>query len=164
MKEIWKNIEGYEGYYKISNLGKVNSLRNKKILKPYLSDGYYRVTLCVNGNRKIYKIHRLVAKSFVLNTHNKLHVNHMDGNKINNNIDNLEWCTNHENRIHAALIGLMPYGENHCNSKLTNKQVLEIRKKYIPFKYGQTKLAKEYGVHHSTIQDILNYKQWKRCV
>jgi hypothetical protein len=159
--EIWKDILGFEGYYKISSLGRVKSLRSNIILKQGLSNGYYRVRLSVNNKQKTYKIHRLVSIHFIDNKEGKPQVNHIDGNKKNNCTQNLEWCTNSENRIHAGKIGLMPYGENNKNAKLTSKDVLEIRSKYIPRVYGCTKLAKEYNVHHSTILDVLKYKQWK---
>lgn len=91
MKEIWKDVKGYEGLYQISNLGNVKSKR--KILKPV--DGeYLKVGLSKNGIQKTITIHRLVAQAFIDNPNKSNFVNHIDENKHNNIADNLEWCTN----------------------------------------------------------------------
>ena len=93
MKEIYKDIQGYEGKYQISNLGNVYSLITNKILKPRLTlDGYYQVDLCKNGVKKHLYIHRLVAQSFLDNPKNYKIVNHKDENSTNNIVSNLEWC------------------------------------------------------------------------
>lgn len=117
MQEIWKDIPNYEGKYQISNLGNVISLNfaNKHIpqllkLKNH-KDGYKLVGLS-NGktNKKtFYAVHRLVAQAFIPNPENKEQVNHIDGNKSNNVVINLEWATPKENVTHAFLTGLMPY-------------------------------------------------------
>lgn len=111
MEEIWKDIKDYEGKYQVSNLGRVRSLDRKvgnhprkgKVLKPCVNrNGYLSVNLySKNTNRKVKSVHRLVAQSFIPNIEGKLEVNHIDGNKQNNKIDNLEWCTMSENKIHA---------------------------------------------------------------
>lgn len=107
MEEIWKNIEGFEGLYQISNYGNVKSLKygKERILKPRKDkDGYLRVGLYINGKGKDYTIHRLVALYFILNNDLfKTQINHKDENKENNNVNNLEWCdavynTNYGNR------------------------------------------------------------------
>lgn len=123
-KEIWKDIEGYEELYQISNFGNVKSLpkkvrytnrygsicyrlTNERILKPVINCwGYCSVTLFKNKTRNSQRVHRLVAYAFIDNPLNKPEVNHIDGNKQNNCVENLEWCTSHENGIHAWKIGL----------------------------------------------------------
>lgn len=100
MQEVWKDIVGYEGCYQVNNLGSVRSI--KKILKPNLTKkGYYHVTLYNNGIPKTFRLHRIVAQHFIENPQNKLEVNHIDGNKINNMVNNLEWNTRVENNRHA---------------------------------------------------------------
>lgn len=96
--EIWKDIKGYEGLYQISNYGKVKSVRNNIIRKTtYGGKGYERINLVVNGKTKYYYIHRLVAEAFIPNNEKKQCVNHKDNNILNNNANNLEWCTHKEN-------------------------------------------------------------------
>ena len=97
-KEIWKDIAGYEGLYKVSNLGRIKKLGNnfsckEKILVNSDCHGYLHVNLYKNGTRKSYLVHRLVALSFIENTNNYMEINHIDENKHNNCVENLEWCT-----------------------------------------------------------------------
>ena len=108
-KEVWKNIKGYEGLYQISNLGNVKSFKNKneKLLKPQADkNGYLRLGLRKENNRKFYSIHRLVAQHFIDNPSNKKQVNHIDGDKTNNVVSNLEWVNPVENTQHAWNNGL----------------------------------------------------------
>lgn len=107
MEEKWINVLGYEGLYLVSNLGNVKSnYRSKKILKPSVTRGYYRIVLSKGGDKKNVSLHRVVLSSFVKCIDNSLVVNHIDGNKLNNCIDNLEWVTRSENQIHAYKLGL----------------------------------------------------------
>ena len=94
-KEYWKPVVGYEGLYEVSNWGRVKSLKfgKEKILKQSIRHGYYSVGLSKNGIVKTYQVHRLVAEAFIDNTDNLTQVNHKDENKLNNNVDNLEWCS-----------------------------------------------------------------------
>ena len=108
MKEIWKDIKGYENKYQISNKGNVKSLNYKrtnktKIISPALSI-YKTVTLSKKSKTKTYYIHRLVAETFIPNEFNLPQVNHKDGDKYNNNVSNLEWCTEKENMHHARKV------------------------------------------------------------
>ncbi|MFF3146812.1 NUMOD4 domain-containing protein [Streptomyces sp. NPDC057927] len=111
IKEIWKDINGYEGHYKISNLGRVKSFKYDKtrgrILKGNIENhGYKMVDFRANSFRKRYLIHRLVAETFIPNPQNYKVVNHIDGNKLNNSLENLEWTTQQYNTIHAFNTGL----------------------------------------------------------
>lgn len=114
MKELWKDIKGYEGLYQISNFGKVYSkignLRYKNphpiMMKYDSSGGYARVMLSKDKVFKRFLVHRLVAEAFIPNPLNKPEVNHIDGNKLNNCVDNLEWVTCKENKRHAIKNGL----------------------------------------------------------
>ena len=112
--EIWKDIENYEGLYQVSNLGRIKGLerstsfgnnktriRKSQILKPILNKGYARQKLCKNGKAKCCLIHRLVGYAFMENPYNKKTINHKDGNKLNNNVNNLEWNTHRENVRHS---------------------------------------------------------------
>ena len=111
-KEIWKDIKDYENEYQISNYGKIRSLRcwtghiyitRNKILNPSKNTkGYLQVQLCKNGRRKQCLVHRIVAETFILKPNEEQNVvNHIDGNKLNNNVNNLEWCTQKQNIQHA---------------------------------------------------------------
>lgn len=173
MKEEIKPIESHNGYF-VSTQGKIYSkwrtgngakngpvypLREKKC--SINKDGYFYA--CINGTCKA--VHRYVAMAFIPNPENKTDVNHKDGDKLNNKLINLEWNTRKENIIHAFKTGLSDttghiQGEKNGNHILTEKQVLEIRKKS---KDGYTcsELAKEYGVCKSSIVGIKNRKSWR---
>lgn len=105
MKEIWKDIKGYEGLYQISNMGRVKRLEDNFITQGYKGE-YANFTLKKNGISKCFAIHRLVATHFIPNPLNKKEVNHIDGNKHNNCVNNLEWNTHQENTIHSYKTGL----------------------------------------------------------
>ena len=109
-KEIWKDIEGFEGLYQISNFGKVKSLHNRggikeRILKPYKKkNGYLQVKLRNKNHIKYETIHRLVAQAFLPNPTKLPSINHKDENKENNNVDNLEWCSVGYNNTYGSRI------------------------------------------------------------
>ena len=102
-REIWKDIEGYEGLYQVSKLGEVYSFKSNKYLKKLTNKGgYLRVQLCKHGKVTNQSIHRLVAEAFIPNPDNKPQVNHIDENKGNNTVSNLEWVTAKENCNHGT--------------------------------------------------------------
>ena len=127
--EIWKDVKGFEGIYKLSNLGNVKRIifktgvntkyKNDYTLKPLDNGlGYFRIKLTKNNISKRYMLHRLIAEAFIPNEENKRCVNHINGNKKDNSIQNLEWCTHKENTIHAVKNGLFKVNaKQHINSK-----------------------------------------------
>lgn len=174
MKEEWKDIKGYEGFYQISNFGRVKSLggwcgtakRKEKIRSTSLThDGYVKVRLIHQGKDKTMRVHRLVAETFIPNPKNKNTVNHIDGNKQNNTVSNLEWVDRTEQMLHAYNLGLKTSrtGSNNSNAKLTDEQIREIRKAYIPYskEFGTVALAKKYGVTNRVIGLIVKNKAYK---
>lgn len=156
MAAIWKDIVGYENDYEISIIGQVRSKKKgKNITLKYqmATAGYYYVKLLLSGKRKNAFIHRLMAIHFIENTLNKKEVNHIDGNKLNNQLNNLEWVTPSENQRHAVNTLLKPTGEFVSNCKLKDWQVLEIIE-WQKAGIRQTTVAKKYGVSQSTIRLI----------
>ena len=180
--EIWKDIVGYDGLYQISNLGRVKNLSKiwwmdkNNTHRRYKPDtiifnridnlGYSICTLYKNsiGTKRI-RIHRLVAEAFIPNPDNKPCVNHINGIKNDNRIENLEWCTYSENIQHAYDNGLKisKNGKDHhhwnkqpTNLKLSEEQVIEIRNSCLK----QYELAEIYNVHQCTISRIKNKKRW----
>lgn len=159
MEEVWKDIYGYEGLYQVSNLGRVKSFyaRNGRLsnqsrtLKPKLDRyGYLKLTLCKNKNYKYVTIHRLVATSFIDNPENKSEVNHKDGNKLNNCVENLEWLTGLENIYHAFTAGLTP------KTPLNNPKSIKISQYDLNGNFIKTfpstrEVERELGFSHSTV-------------
>jgi len=162
MQEIWKEIKGTKVRYEVSNFGNVRSFSKFKkggLLKPNLDkDGYNIVGLVYPNKLKSLKVHRLVALAFIPRIKGKEFVNHKDFDKQNNHIDNLEWTTTQENTKHAY--SLMPRGETHGESILTNKIVLEIREKR---KKGASyrSLAEECNVTYQCVWQAINKRSWK---
>jgi len=154
----WFEIPTYDGRYMITKDGRIKS-KFKELKQVKRKDGYKRISLTKNGKRKNYLVHRVIAMTFIPNSIRKKEVNHKDGNKRNNHVSNLEWCTREENIRHASSKGLMCCGEDRKNSRLTWKEVLLIRKMLsIP----NRKLASLFGVSPTTILKIKKNIKWKR--
>lgn len=126
MKEIWKDVIGWEGLYQVSNLGNVRTLHYKKPYPRKLSKskkGYLRVNLSQNKKYKYYSVHRLVAEAFIPNPNNLPQINHKDENRTNNRVDNLEWCTNKYNcnyGHHCENVGKSRKGKKPTSSHVEN--------------------------------------------
>ncbi|MEG0775633.1 HNH endonuclease [Clostridium sp.] len=156
-------FEGQKWNYAVSENGDIYSMSSKKIMKPYVTDkGYMKISLVNNGTKRTFSIHRLVMLTHnPIENHSELEVNHKDGNKLNNNLGNLEWCSRDANMSHATEHHLVGQGETHSRVVLTEKEVLEIINKYKAGGCSYAKLADEYGVHKSTIGSIVRGTSWK---
>ena len=169
--EEWRDIEGFEGLYQISNCGRVKSFKCERthIMKPANSgNGYLIVDFKKDGKRTRKFIHRLVALAFIENVGDKSDVNHIDGNKQNNRVENLEWATRSENVLHAFKNKLMPTfsGTETYIARLTVEQVRYIRAKYIPrdVDFGVEALAQKFNVGKTTIRNVIDRKSYKNVI
>lgn len=172
MNEIWKEVPNFEGKYYISNTGKLKSIGGKFTKKcpfGYITEGcvemigYRVVALRKPGILVRARIHTLVANAFVKKPESKvrLTVNHIDGNKINNNADNLEWITSGDNVRHAVKIGLHNIkGEKHPHVKLTEEKVIEMRRLRFEEKLTHEEIAKRFGVCRRQAGDVINGVNW----
>lgn len=175
--EVWKNVQGYETSYMVSNKGRVKSYDSRFINKltkgisvrvgriiaqEVTCWGYLGVRFSVNYKRKYMLAHRLVAMAFIPNPENKKTVNHINGIKTDNRAENLEWKTLGENIKHAFDTGLKhaKKGELSTSSILTTENVLTIRK-LIEEGVPQRDIAKQFKVHFATISAIHKKKNWK---
>ena len=160
IKEVWKDVKGFAGYYQVSNLGRVKSLKYNKtrFLKKEIAKGKYnRVTLSKENKTTRFQVHRLVASHFISNPNNKPCVNHKDGNGFNNSVENLEWCTYSENERHSYDV----LGKINTNRKLTKSTAEFIRAIAIKGRGGNIKsLSDEYDVNISVIYNIINNKHY----
>lgn len=172
IEEIWKDIPDYENLYQVSNLGRVKSLprewiggKNCKrfhpevIFDPKIDNGYLRVGLSKNNKRIFFRIHRLVLSAFTEDSN--LQVNHKNGIKTDNRLENLEWVTSSENVKHAYETGLKigMKGEKHPNSKLNNDIVKNIREN--KFNLTVREFAECYDVSVRLIYNIINKEIWQ---
>jgi hypothetical protein len=160
----WKPVKGYDGLYEVSTDGTVRSLPRKycvgKIIKPNLNKkGYYTHGLSKNSKGKTINLHQILAKAFLPNPHNLTEVNHKDGDKLNNDLSNLEWTDRKGNASHASVWGLMAWGERQHLSKLTINQVIEIRNSSLTTR----RLAEIYGINQSNISRIKTRTSWRHA-
>lgn len=174
MSEQWKAIPGYEGVYEVSDQGRVRSVRRAtntypgRVLKTSKNRReYHRVSLSKDGRTRTASVHRLVVIAF-LGNRPEMEVNHIDGDKSNNKLENLEYVTRSENERHAhdklGKVTIPPrfYGENHPQSVLTWKKVDHIRGLYETGKYSTRALGKMYGVSKTTIGHVVFQRTWRK--
>lgn len=153
--EEWNYIRGYEGIYKVSSYGAVLSCRSGRLLSPYLVKGYPVVSLRVDGQRRAGRIHTLVAETFIgPRPSPKMHCAHLDGNPLNNRVDNLAWVTPAENEAHKRRHGSAKIGEKSHHAKLTDEQA-EIIRNATKRPLMRRELAKLAGVSERTIDAIV---------
>ena len=165
--EEWKDISEFEGY-EVSNFGNIRSIDRTcggrpgvikgKLLKSFINRrGYLEVNLFENSKSTSKIIHRLVAKAFIPNLENKPQVNHIDGCKLNNRVDNLEWMSNSENQLHAYSLGLQPTraGEKNGRAILTNDTVTILKELYNSGK-SVKEVAKIMNINLSTTRQIID--------
>jgi hypothetical protein len=172
--EIWLPIKGYEGLYECSSLGRIKSLPRiasnnqpfpggirKQFIDPRPGYGYLNVGLNINGKKRSKCVHRIIAIAFLGLPSMSLDVNHINGIKTDNRIENLEWLSRSENIKHSFKLGLSKiHGMYSRNKKLNTEKVAEIRQKYLPRKYSFRMLGREYGVSEATIRQIVNMESW----
>ena len=161
-KEIWRDVVGYEDWYKISNLGRVWHKKNKYYVSISSPKGSYKMLrLTTDEGSKVKRLHRLLAKAFIPNPNNKECINHKDGNKLNNDLSNLEWISRGDNIRHAFDIGLVDNsGENSHNSKLKDDIVLEMRNAYNLGCFSFAELGSAYGVTRSVAWKAVSGHTW----
>ena len=157
--EVWKPVVGYEGLYEVSDQGRVKG--PKGFVKPKIGrNGYARTELWRKGDRHRPSIHRLVAQTFIPNPHGKPQVNHLDGDKLNNSVSNLEWCTARENALHAVALHAR-HGERATGAKLSEREaiaILVMLDKGVPGKW----LADLFGITNAQISHLRLDRQWRR--
>ena len=168
--EVWKGVVGYEDLFSVSNKGRLFSLRTNKILKQNIvGEGYNACVTKLNGRKGsnlVLKIHREVAKAFIPNHDELPFVNHIDGDKLNNSVDNLEWVTPQGNVVHAIETGLLSLDHlkliSNENRKLTEEDVKYIRNnfKYGDRNFGARSLSRMFNIPHSTIMKIIRFERY----
>ena len=162
MMELWRQIQGYPDYT-VSSHGRIKSYKRSEygvLLVLNRHKGYRLVGLCRNGKACSKTVHRLVAQAFIPNPEGKPCINHIDCDKTNDFVNNLEWVTRLENMAHATAHGLVSKGVNHHLAKLNPEKVREIRASTL----SQSKLARLYGVHRMSIKAVIIRKNWAHVV
>lgn len=160
--ENWRLIDNYKYIYYVSDQGNVINNKGKEMKQHADKDGYLRVRFINKKDNRIPQmVHRLVAIAFIFGNIN-LTINHIDGDKTNNIVDNLEWLSRADNNKHAYETGLKNNkGVNHGKARFTNEEILLIRKLYQEGNYTQSKLAEQFKTKQSRISEIIKKKSWK---
>lgn len=182
--EIWADAFGFEDHYEVSNHGNIRSkavfiphdgnwnedlggyIKHKKLHKVQINRyGYVTKKLCKYGGCKRTLVHRLVARAFIPTDDYKQQINHIDGNKQNNHVSNLEWCSPSFNIKHAWATGLMTnehtIGSKHHKAKINEADVLVIRDSYKNKVKTKKELAAEYGLSEASVSDVLYKRTWR---
>lgn len=160
--EEWRDVVGHEGIYQVSSFGNIRrTSTGKNLSMEKNTHGYHRVCLSKNGYYKRYRVHRLVALAFIPNSERKETVNHINGIKTDNRVDNLEWLTMRENFDHAVEMGLSTHGSRNPASKLTESEVIDI---HSHTKKDMVYLASKYKVGKENIRRIMNRESWKNIL
>lgn len=165
--EQWKPIEGYEGLYEISSLGRIKSLSkrgsSKERILRFSKFEYLTTGLSKDNKQTMFRVHRLVAKHFIPNKKGYRFVNHLNGDKHDNRVENLEWCDPSMNLLHSFAIGLRTnVGEDNPKSKFTAREVKFLR--WIKHKFPELTakdVSEFYKVTDAAVCDIWNFKRWK---
>lgn len=163
--EIWCDVIGYEGLYQVSNLGRMKSFHRRQVKLLNLEtdlNGYIRCGLYKEGKTKHAFVHVLVAQAFIPNPEGKRQVNHIDGSKSNNRVENLEWLTPSENIAHAFDLGLRKSGCEHFRAKLLPEQIRDIRTNCVPGnpELGFKAFARKFNVTPKIIRDAYYKKSY----
>jgi len=163
---MWKQILKFPNY-EVNEDGTIRNIATKKIIMPQEHKGYLQVNLIrlsknkKHNIRRTVTVHRLVAEAFVVNPKRKPQVNHKDGNKLNNNVSNLEWVTAAENIAHSVSNGLNnTYGSNNVNAKLKEEDIPEIKRRCSENE-ALISIALDYGVSIATISLIKHNRIWR---
>lgn len=164
--EVWKAVPDFENHYEVSTYGRIRSLKRERdklraeplILKVEVRARYYYASLCKQGVKSAHRLHRLVLAAFVSPQPDGMEACHIDGDNLNNRLDNLRWGTKQENMADKARHNTLVRGEMQWNSKLTADQVREIRSLSGTLSHSQ--IGKRFGVYQQTITRIINRKSW----
>lgn len=160
--EIWKKLDGYSGRYLVSSFGRIWSTLKCRMLTEFPTMiGYIRVNLTINSVCRAHLLHRLIAKTFIPNPNNKPEVNHKDGVKSNNRVDNLAWSTSSENKQHAIKIGIFSIGTGRPDAKINEYIVIEILKDRYINNLKELELEEKYPISRTAIRNIIHGKTWK---
>lgn len=155
LKVEWKLIEGFGGTYSVSNYGEVRNNKTGKLMKPRKNEtGYLRINLTKNGKPKCMRVHRLVTQAFIPNPENKLQVNHIDFNRENNCVSNLEWVTNQENTQYSVCNRKLPGQRKKRNNKTGERNITHYNGYYVVRIYGKKYVSKSF-------KNIEDAKQWR---
>lgn len=165
IKEIWEDIVGYEGFYQVSNMGRVCSFRRSgtpgKIIKQAGVNRYLKVTLHKNNRHATRLVHHLVLEAFVSSRPEDMECCHFDGNEHNNQVTNLRWGTRRSNAHDKIRHGTDNRGEKHHMTTLSECDIREIRRLYTIDKWSQLSLGKRFKIGRTAISRIVTRKTWR---